>query len=170
MSSGRRFGACSVGALAAVVVSVGFAAPAGAVSYLPPSQAPIKPGNYRAKASNGHFVLSPSRKAVAVLEGHRVHFQDFLFLTWHNPDGFACSMSAFEDVVISPPGLPDGVPAGLLDGGSGVPGGPITFRFHGKFAYRGNAKSKAKRRPNSINIVGTCNGITSTHLYTWSSP
>jgi hypothetical protein len=172
MSIPRRLGACAAGAAVVIAVSANVPAPAsGASDYLPAAKAPVKPGNYRSKATHGHFVLSSQRKQVVPIEGRKYHFQDFLFLTWTNPDGYRCGMSAFEFVVISPPHLPNGAAAGLLEGASGPPGASApTFFFHGRFRYRGKAKSKAKRRPNSIKITATCNGVTSTRLYTWSSP
>ena len=124
--------------------------------YLPAGQAPIKPGVYRARETHDKFVLSrrvADRRPPVPHAGVPVPVLEMA-------SGGGCGMGAFNITFVSPPGLPNGAPAGLLEGLSGPPEGQPNFHFRGRFA----------KRTHTIRITGTCNGATETRLFRWSEP
>lgn len=133
--------------------------PKGPNRFYPDSRAPIKPGIYKSK-SGGRFVLSAQERRGLRKGGRTYHFQEFLFLGWESN----CGMTAFEFVFVSPPNLPNGARAGLVDGTSPARGNGYNkggFKFHGRF--------NTKTSPDSIKLTATCSGHTSTRLFKWHS-
>lgn len=174
-----------VGCLFAVCVAT--AAPSATAKKKAPSGR-ITAGLYTTQAVPGTealggfmYRLNLFKPKPTVIQGRRITLQSFAFLKWLQEtsvpaDGIVHFCGMGGRFPISPPGLPNGTPAGLLDyrGMSPVypvvaatgkplgwpdqiaPDGPARpFSFHGRF----------NEKKHLIKITGTCDGITQTHTY-----